>query len=88
MRAKFSPKDLDELLTVQADILESAKYLVKKGGKLVYATCSVLKEENEYQIEEFIKKFSEFEIKRDFLKLSPFKHNTDGFFAAVLERKS
>ncbi len=97
MRAKFFQKDLDELLIIQADILESAKPLVKKTGKLIYATCSVLKEENENQIEKFSEKFPEFEIKKielhnlqtqsGFLRLSPFKHGTDGFFAAILERK-
>jgi 16S rRNA (cytosine967-C5)-methyltransferase len=92
MRAKFTQSDLDELLNVQSEILESACRLVKKGGRLVYATCSILKEENEDQIVKFLKNHPEF--KRDdvklqnyfgeYLRLSPFQHHTDGFFAALL----
>lgn len=96
MRAKFSAQDLAELLLVQADILENACKLVKKGGKLVYATCSILLEENEEQIENFLKQFDDFKLKPislqkysgNYLKLSPHRNNTDGFFAAVLEKTS
>lgn len=84
---------LEELLTVQADILERASPCVKPGGKLVYATCSLLPEENERQIEAFVAKHPEFEIVpvdaslgNPFLRLTPHRHNTDGFFAAVLQR--
>ena len=101
MRVKFSEKDLAELVKVQAEILEQAQRLVKKGGRLVYATCSVLMEENEDQIAEFLKKFPNFSRKNielknlnsivysgEFLKLSPAKFGTDGFFAALMERIS
>lgn len=47
-------KDLAELVVLQADILDSAARLVKPGGRLVYATCSLLPEENEAQIEGFL----------------------------------
>ena len=47
MRAKFNQNDLNELIQVQADILENAYKLVKKSGRIIYATCSILKEENE-----------------------------------------
>lgn len=96
MRAKFSPKDLEELIAVQAEILEKAKNLVRKGGKLIYATCSVLKEEDEEQIEKFITKFPEFYLDKKAnimnlctngcLRLSPLRNGTDGFFAASLLR--
>ncbi|MDR1333613.1 MAG: RsmB/NOP family class I SAM-dependent RNA methyltransferase, partial [Holosporaceae bacterium] len=94
MRAKFIPQDLDELLAVQAEILESAHRLVKKGGRLVYATCSILREENEDQIAKFLDNHPEFKqndvnlknYSGKYLKLSPFQHRTDGFFAAVLEK--
>jgi 16S rRNA (cytosine967-C5)-methyltransferase len=96
MRAKFRPEDLQELLPLQAEILESAHRLVKKGGRLVYATCSILKEENEDQIAKFLDNHPEFTRKKvelknysgDYLKLTPFKCKTDGFFAAVLEKSS
>lgn len=98
MRAKFKSKDLEELLRVQTKILETAALLVKEGGYLVYSTCSVLLEENDDQIALFLEKYPNFRIKKvnvsqsedlldgNFLRLSPFRNNTDGFFAAVLER--
>jgi 16S rRNA (cytosine967-C5)-methyltransferase len=94
MRAKFTPKDLGELLAVQAEILESAYRMVKKGGRLVYATCSILKEENEDQIVKFLDNHPEFirqniklqNYSGDFLKLTPLKNKTDGFFAAVMKK--
>jgi 16S rRNA (cytosine967-C5)-methyltransferase len=92
MRAKFTQNDLDELIVVQREILESAHRLVKKGGRLVYATCSILPEENEDQISNFLNDHPEFaqgDVKLQnysgkYLKLTPFQHRTDGFFAAVL----
>jgi 16S rRNA (cytosine967-C5)-methyltransferase len=92
MRAKFTPEDLEELVAIQCEILESASRLVKSGGKLVYATCSILQEENEDQVVKFLSKHQEFTpIKMNlaccsgnYLKLTPFQHGTDGFFASVL----
>ncbi|MDR3187102.1 MAG: RsmB/NOP family class I SAM-dependent RNA methyltransferase [Holosporaceae bacterium] len=93
MRAKFTPKDLEELLIVQAEILESAQRLVKKGGRLIYATCSILKEENQDQVKKFLEKFPKFKLgsiklqnySGEFLQLTPHKNQTDGFFGAILE---
>ena len=72
---------------------------VKLGGKLVYATCSLLPDENEKQIEKFLMNHPEFSLmpldqvwedgdapSKPFLRLTPYRHNTDGFFAAVLVR--
>jgi 16S rRNA (cytosine967-C5)-methyltransferase len=78
---------LADLLPLQRDILGSACRLVKKGGRLVYATCSLLAEENENQVAAFVKDHLEFEVTGDVLKLTPAQHDTDGFFAAVLKRK-
>ena len=92
MRAKFSLQDLEELLAVQATILETAKNLVKKGGSLIYATCSVLMEENEDQIAKFLEKYPEFIVKTigfdstNYMRLSPSVNGTDGFFAAYLQK--
>jgi 16S rRNA (cytosine967-C5)-methyltransferase len=96
MRAKFTPEDLKRLLTVQSEILESAYRLVKNGGRLVYATCSILKEENEDQISNFLANHPEFSrqpvvlpnYSGDFLQLTPHRHKTDGFFAAILQKRS
>jgi 16S rRNA (cytosine967-C5)-methyltransferase len=86
----------------QAAILDSAARLLKGGGRLVYATCSLLTEENDFIVEQFLAAHDEFELvpmskvlaeqkidleMGDYLKLLPHKHQTDGFFAAVLERK-
>lgn len=79
---------LDELLSLQRDILQKAALMVRPGGRLVYATCSLLAQENELQIEQFLQKHPEFFRRDDFLKLTPATTDTDGFFAARLERKS
>lgn len=91
---------LEKLLPLQSSILDSASRLVKVSGRLIYATCSLLPEENEKQIEAFLKIHADFrvvpyqEIWKEnatsahdkFLSLTPARHDTDGFFAAVLER--
>ncbi|MDD4617127.1 MAG: RsmB/NOP family class I SAM-dependent RNA methyltransferase [Alphaproteobacteria bacterium] len=81
---------LEALLKTQAEILDSAARLVKKGGRLIYATCSLLGDENEKQIEKFLSNHPEFTLAKcgldgaEFLSLSPAKHSTDGFFAATM----
>ena len=106
-RWTLHPNDLAELLPKQAAILDAASKLVKPGGGLIYATCSVLPAENEKQIAAFLERNDRFEVVpvgalwRDvlstepppevengpYLRLSPLKHGTDGFFAAALVRK-
>ncbi|HEY5309409.1 MAG TPA: RsmB/NOP family class I SAM-dependent RNA methyltransferase [Casimicrobiaceae bacterium] len=90
-----------ELAAKQTAILAAAATLVKPGGRLVYATCSVLPDENETIVAQFLAGHPEFaqgnvaaELARanialdtgPTLKLSPQRHGCDGFFAAVLER--
>lgn len=95
MRAKFTIKDLNEVIALQYEILENAAKLVKSNGKLIYATCSILNEENEMQIKKFIEQYPDFQLEdvklskynAKYLKLSPYKHGTDGFFAAILKKK-
>lgn len=97
-----TPQSLVELNEKQASILAGAARLVKAGGRLVYATCSILDEENEAIVANFLASRDDFvlipmsevlaeqkvDLKMDnYLKLSPAVHHTDGFFAAVLERK-
>ncbi len=92
-----------EMHDKQVAILDGAARLVKAGGRLVYATCSLLKEENDVVAEQFIAAHPDFELvpmnkvlaeqkidleMGDYLKLLPHKHHTDGFFAAVFERKA
>ena len=91
---------LENLVALQARILASAARLVKPGGRLVYATCSMLREENEAQVASFLASNPGFRIvpvrdaaphlmgvtQSDHLSLTPARHGTDGFFAAVLQR--
>lgn len=93
---------VEEIIPVQADILERVANAVKGGGRLVYATCSILPEENEEQIEKFLANHPEFELadlqdvwpegckppcEGKYMRLTPKRHSTDGFFAAVMIRK-
>jgi 16S rRNA (cytosine967-C5)-methyltransferase len=97
------PQDIAELTQKQAAILDGAARLVKFGGRLVYATCSLLDEENDGIVQGFLASHPDFELvpmnkvlaeqripleMGDTLKMLPHKHGTDGFFAAVLERKA
>ncbi|KQV80150.1 SAM-dependent methyltransferase [Massilia sp. Root351] len=93
---------IGEMHDKQVAILAGAARLVKGGGRLVYATCSFLNEENDDVAADFLAKHPDFELvpmskvlaeqkialeMGDYLKLLPHKHQTDGFFAAVFERK-
>ncbi len=93
---------LEEIQTIQAEILARVADKVKIGGRLVYATCSLFRAENEDQIEKFLKAQSNYKIipvhgawedkgtacpvQSDFMRLTPKDHETDGFFTAILER--
>ncbi|WP_188582033.1 RsmB/NOP family class I SAM-dependent RNA methyltransferase [Azorhizobium oxalatiphilum] len=93
---------LSNLLPLQAGILASAARLVKPAGRLVYATCSLLAEENEEQVAAFLAAHPAFRVvplrevapelnfsaHPDYLALTPARHDTDGFFAAVLQREA
>ncbi|HWN29992.1 MAG TPA: SAM-dependent methyltransferase, partial [Burkholderiales bacterium] len=85
----------------QALILERAASLLKSGGRLVYATCSVLPEENEEIVDGLLKQHPQFKQIHcggilaqqsialegaEYLRLVPHIHGTDGFFAAVMQK--
>jgi 16S rRNA (cytosine967-C5)-methyltransferase len=101
---RATPKDLAELALRQRDILLSAARLVRPGGRLVYVTCSLLREENEAQAEGFLATSPDFALYPaarawaetlggrspggdDYLRLTPARHGTDGFFVAIFERR-
>ena len=86
-RLRLAEGDLTELLPKQAAILDRAAPLVRTGGRLVYVTCSLLSEENEDQVSAFLCRHPLY-ARVDALSLSPARHGTDGFFAAVLERRA
>ena len=103
LKWRHAPAAVTELAHKQARILVSAARLVKPGGRLVYATCSILREENEAIAEAFLGAQPQFaplscaellaaqRIALDTgpnLRLWPHRHGTDGFFAAAFERKA
>jgi 16S rRNA (cytosine967-C5)-methyltransferase len=91
---------LGELAALQGRILSSAARLVRPGGRLVYATCSLLPEENEDQVAAFLAAHPDFRVTPareaapqltdsahpDYLSLTPARHGVDGFFAAAMQR--
>ena len=100
-RLRLAEADLAELLGKQARILDAAERLVRPGGRLVYATCSLLAAENEQQIDGFLARHAGYRVlpasavwelsaplpcADPYLVLTPLRHGTDGFFGAVLER--
>lgn len=79
-------KDLDKLYEVQASILLNASKYVKKGGSLVYSTCTINKRENEEQIEKFLRNNRDYELEFEKQYLPHVEH-TDGFYIAKLIHK-
>jgi len=101
LKWRQSPQSIEELKKKQAAILSAAADLLKPGGRLVYATCSFLPEENQAIINDFLAAHPQFILLNcselllqqkipldtgEFLQLSPQIHQTDGFFAAALTR--
>jgi 16S rRNA (cytosine967-C5)-methyltransferase len=101
LKWRQTEQDVLELTQKQSAILARAAKLTKAGGRLVYATCSLLKDENEAIAEAFLKEHGDFKLvpanevlasqnitldTGDYLKLLPHLHGTDGFFAAVFEK--
>ena len=103
LKWRQTPESVAELTRKQADILAGAARLVKPGGRLVYATCSLLPEENEGIVDAFLAGPPDFlrlsaaevlarqgiqvDVGAD-LRLLRHRHGTDGFYAAVLERRA
>lgn len=109
LKWRLSPSELERINAIQKSVLEHASRLVKAGGRLVYATCSVLKRENQDVVEAFLAAHPEWRLvpAKDvfaqqgivfpeaqwerfgsYFQMLPHVNNTDGFFAAVLERSA
>jgi len=83
---KIDPTELERLVATQYEILSTYAPMTKKGGKMVYATCSLFPSENEKQVERFMKEFgSEWTLVKE-LHLRPDIQGFDGFYAALFER--
>ncbi len=85
---KLQPDFLDKIRNTQLEILEQYSRIVKKGGKLVYATCSVLPSENQRQVQKFLKTEAgkEFKLLREKSILSS-ESGYDGFYMASLQKE-
>tara|TARA_B100001115_G_scaffold183827_1_gene183931 strand:+ start:677 stop:1888 length:1212 start_codon:yes stop_codon:yes gene_type:complete len=81
---KLKPEHLDRVRKIQADILEDYSKMLKSGGKMVYATCSILRSENEAQVERFLESHLEFNLIRQ-ERINPSEWS-DGFYMALLEK--
>ncbi len=104
LKGTYTEEMLAQVIETQRRLLRRYALDVKRGGRLVYATCSLLARENQEQVEAFLRDHREFmllpaaEILRSigiriedegrFLELYPHRHGTDGFFGAVLQRVS
>jgi 16S rRNA (cytosine967-C5)-methyltransferase len=101
MKWRQRPEDVRELVAKQEVLLAAAARLVKPGGRLVYATCSILEEENRCVVESFLAGHAQFRLMPagealakerialgvgDYFEVWPHRHGTDGFFAAIFER--
>lgn len=100
LRWKRTPEELENIVKLQEELLDEAANLVKKGGRLVYSTCSIEPEENMGQIEKFLDKYDNFELQKldeyldeevlaeDLLSYQTFPHvhHCDGHFGVLLKR--
>ncbi|HEX4596292.1 MAG TPA: RsmB/NOP family class I SAM-dependent RNA methyltransferase [Burkholderiaceae bacterium] len=105
LKWRFDESELERLTAVQSDVLRASARLVKRGGRIVYATCSVLSVENQDIVSNFLTEHPEFSLMSaadvlqgqgiaiddaqrfaPWLVMLPHIHETDGFFAAVLEK--
>ena len=77
---------MDEIIPLQQILLENAYYLLKKGGKIVYSTCTINKKENEKQIEQFVLKHPDV-IKKHEETILPYVYHSDGFYMCLLEKE-
>jgi 16S rRNA (cytosine967-C5)-methyltransferase len=94
---RLAPDDIPRLADLQLRLLERGATLLARGGRLVYSTCSIEREENEGVIRRFIESGAPFRLLQPeahpglvtpdgFVRTFPHKHGTDGFFAAALEK--
>ncbi len=103
LKWRQTEQDVAELNVKQTNILARAAKLCKVGGRVIYATCSLLRDENESIAEAFLQQHPQFKLvpahevlaqyqitlnTGDYLKLLPHLHGTDGFFAAVFEKEA
>jgi 16S rRNA (cytosine967-C5)-methyltransferase len=100
---RVSPDFVEQVSLQQQRLLEQWSSLAKSGGRIVYATCTLMRKENEGVVESFLSRHDDFQLdspstvlsrskleglsQNGFLSLYPHRHGTDGFFAAVMKRE-
>lgn len=86
---KMHPESLDKIKNTQIEILDSYSRMVKPGGQMVYATCSILPSENELQVKNFLARESgkDFKFVKE-EKVSPYESGFDGFYMALLQKNN
>jgi 16S rRNA (cytosine967-C5)-methyltransferase len=96
---RLDPAEIPAIVALQRDLLENAAACLRKGGRLVYSTCTVLPEENDDQVASFLARHREFRQEKYIphipascldekgaMKTVPHRHNMDAFFAACLTK--
>jgi 16S rRNA (cytosine967-C5)-methyltransferase len=81
---KLQPEHVERNIAIQRDILHNYTQMLKPGGTLVYATCSIFKSENEDQVQWFLEQHPEYKLE-DEKRLNPGKDN-DGFYMARMKK--
>jgi 16S rRNA (cytosine967-C5)-methyltransferase len=87
IRWHLQPQDIDDIVALQEAILEANAPYLKKGGLLVYSTCTLNRKENSSRIQAFLKKHPEFELRQE-KTMFPFEDRADGFYAAALLKRN
>jgi 16S rRNA (cytosine967-C5)-methyltransferase len=82
---RIHKEEIDRLNNIQSEILENYHKMLKPGGKMIYATCSAFRSENETQVENFLKNHPEYKLETE-MNLRPDTHPTDGFYAALMTK--
>lgn len=85
LKWRLNENDIANCIKMQKEILTDSALLVKRGGRLIYVTCSILPDENE-EIAEWFKKKSGWELNGDYFRTDPSLQPMDGFFAAIFIR--
>jgi len=85
MKWKLKPETILRLVDEQQKIFDKSLKFLRPNGKIVYATCSILPEENERQIEHFMRKYH-LKLEGSLFQTFPKDGEMDGFFCAVLGR--
>ena len=99
LRWRIRQEGLEEIVQLQREMMEAAARLLKPGGRMLYSTCSLLPEENEENVKWFLERHPEFRLVPlrgpydpspllpGTMRAWPHRHDTIGFFYALLEKK-